>query len=291
MLTPLLLGLGFGGGLWLCLNGMTRPRPPLTDALDSLERRRSDTATKRPAVAVRLAMTLAEAGGLDAGGLACDLRITNRTLHRHALEKAVAAASLLALPVVVAAALIPAGISIPLGFVAGASLVVGAAGFLVPDLTLRSEAARRRREFRHTLAAYLDLVVIIIAGGGGTESALHDAADAGTGWAFTAIRRALASARLSGTTPWDALRDLGGQLGVPELAELAAGVSLAGEHGARVRASLVAKAKSMREEQLTELEAEAHAATERMSVPVVLLLFGFLAFVLYPALQFVLEGL
>lgn len=299
MLTPLLLGLGFGGGLWLCLNGMTRPRPALTDALESLERAGSgtttstttSTTTRRPTTPVRLAMAIAQAGGLDLGVLGRDLRITNRTFHRHALEKAVAAASLFALPVVVAAALIPAGVSIPLGFVAGASLVAAAAGFVVPDLTLRSEAARRRREFRHTLAAYLDLVVIIVAGGGGTESALHDAADAGTGWAFTTIRRALAGARLGGTTPWDALRDLGGELGIPELSELAAGVSLAGEHGARVRASLVAKAKSMREEQLTEIEAEAHAATERMSLPVVLLLFGFLAFILYPALQFVLEGL
>lgn len=291
MLTPLLLGLGFGSGLWLCLTGMTRPRPALTDALESLERPGAGRATQRPAVAVRLAMTVARAGGLDLGALGRDLRITDRTLHRHALEKTMAAASLFALPLVLAAALTPAGISIPLGFVAGSSLVVGAAGFVVPDLTLRSEAARRRREFRHTLAAYLDLVVIIIAGGGGTESALHDAADAGTGWAFTAIRRALAGARLGSTTPWDALRDLGGELGVPELSELAAGVSLAGEHGARVRASLVAKAKSMREEQLTEIEAEAQAATERMSVPVVLLLFGFLAFILYPALQFVLKGL
>lgn len=291
MLIPLLLGVGFGGGLWLCLIGMTRPQPALTDALGSLEQPSSGGTSKRQAAAVRLAITIAEVVGLDLGGLRRDLRVTDRTVERHALEKVVAAASLFALPIIVAAVLTTGGVSVPLGFVVVASLVVGAVGFVVPDLTVRSEAARRRREFRHALAAYLDLVVIVVAGGGGTESALHDAADAGEGWAFTAIRRALAGARLSGTTPWTALRDLGDELAVEELSELAAGVSLAGEHGARVRASLVAKAESMREQQLTEVEAEAQAATERMSVPVVLLLFGFLAFILYPALQFVLEGL
>lgn len=291
MVTPLLLGIGFGGGVWLCLSGMTRPHPALTDALSSLERPSSPAASKRRAAAVRLAMRLAGTVGLDVGVLRRDLNITHRTVERHALEKVTTAASFFALPLVVAAALVAAGVSVPLGIVVGASLVVGAAGFVVPDLTVRSEAARRRREFRHALAAYLDLVVIVVAGGGGTETALHDAADAGAGWAFAAIRRALASARLSGATPWNALRELGEELGVPELSELAAGVSLAGQHGARVRASLVAKAQSMREQQLTEIEAEAQSATERMSVPVVLLLFGFLAFILYPALQFVLEGL
>ncbi len=291
MLIPLLLGIGFGGGLWLCLIGMARPQPALTDALRSLEQPSNGGASKRQVAAVRLATTVAEVVGLDLGVLRRDLRITDRTVDRHALEKIVAAASLFALPIIVTVVLAAAGVSVPLSFAVAASLLAGAAGFVVPDLTVRNEAARRRREFRHTLAAYLDLVVIVVAGGAGTESALHDAADAGEGWAFAAIRRALAGARLSGVTPWNALRDLGGELGVQELSELAAGVSLAGEHGARIRASLVAKAQSMREQQLTEVEAEAQAATERMSVPVVLLLFGFLAFILYPALQFVLEGL
>lgn len=294
MLTALLLGFLFGLGLLSCVRGVITPRPALADALRSLEEapaRPAGRAPRRQAAALRLARAAADATGADSGALRRDLRVTGRSLERHALEKVVAGASFFALPIVVGALLVAGGIGVPWGLVAIGALAGGVGGFLVPDLTIRSEAERRRREFRHALAAYLDLVVIVVAGGGGTESALHDAAEAGSGWAFTEIRRALSAARLAGSTPWAALRDLGDELGVAELAELAAGVSLAGEHGARIRASLTAKARSTREQQLTEAEAEAQAATERMSVPVVLLLFGFLAFILYPALQFVLEGL
>lgn len=290
MLSPLVLGLVFGGGLVLCLLGLLRPQPVLVDALRSLDHAPADQVRRKPAI-TGLVVRMAGAVGVDVGTLERDLRVTARTFEEHALAKALAGGFFFALPVGFGALLTMGGIGVPWGLVVTASLVAGAAGYLVPDLTIRSEAERRRREFRHALAAYLDLVVIVVAGGGGTESALHDAADAGSGWPFSAIRRALGTAQLRGATPWDALRDLGDDLGVTELVELAAGVSLAGEQGARVRASLTAKATSMREQQLTEAEAQAQAATERMSVPVVLLLFGFLAFILYPALQFVLEGL
>ncbi|MCZ7537378.1 MAG: hypothetical protein M5T61_16690 [Acidimicrobiia bacterium] len=69
-----------------------------------------------------------------------------------------------------------------------------------------------------------------------------------------------------------------------ELAELAASVSLAGSHGARIRASLAAKADTLRGHQIAETEAAAEAATERMTVPVAVLLFGFLVFIAYPAI-------
>ena len=81
------------------------------------------------------------------------------------------------------------------------------------------------------------------------------------------------------------------RFGVPELAELAATVALAGTEGAKVRASLSAKAVSLRVHELTEAETSAQAATERMSLPVVLLFAGFLIFVGYPAVEHVLTGL
>lgn len=69
------------------------------------------------------------------------------------------------------------------------------------------------------------------------------------------------------------------------LAELAASVELAGSQGARIRASLAAKADSLRGHQVAETEAAAEAATERMTIPVAVLLFGFLVFIAYPAVQ------
>jgi len=99
------------------------------------------------------------------------------------------------------------------------------------------------------------------------------------------------AARLARDTPWSALERLGDELGVAELGELAASVGLAGAEGAKVRASLGAKASSLRSHQLAEAETTAQAATEKMSLPVVLLFAGFLCFIGYPAVERVLTGL
>jgi tight adherence protein C len=77
---------------------------------------------------------------------------------------------------------------------------------------------------------------------------------------------------------------------VDELSELAASVALAGTEGAKVRASLAAKATSLRTHELAEAETADQAATERMSLPVVLLFAGFLVFLGYPAVEKVLTG-
>ena len=164
-------------------------------------------------------------------------------------------------------------------------------GFVLPDLGIRSDAARRRRDFRHALGSFLDLVVVALAGGGGVETALGDAASIGNSWAFDLMRRALDGARLARETPWSALGRLGTELGIGELSELAASVSLAGTEGAKVRASLAAKAASLRTHELAEAETADQAATERMSLPIVMLFAGFLFFIGFPAVERVLTGL
>ena len=153
----------------------------------------------------------------------------------------------------------------------------------MPDFLLRDEAEKRRRAFRHALSSYLDLVNVLLAGGAGIETALYAAADAGDGWGYQTIRGELRRARLTGQSPWDTFAVLADDLGINELAELAANVSLAGSHGARIRASLAAKADTLRGHQVAETEAAAEAATERMTIPVAVLLFGFLLFIAYPA--------
>src|SRR5205823_2699339 len=108
---------------------------------------------------------------------------------------------------------------------------------------------------------------------------------------FDELRGSLLSARLLGETPWAALARLGHELDVPELGELAASASLAGAEGARVRSSLAAKAKAMRLRGLAEIEAAAQSASERMSLPIVALMLGFIVFVAYPAVDKVITGL
>ena len=190
--------------------------------------------------------------------------------------------------------LAPALLSLPLamvgvGWLPGWVWLAGAAlGAVVPAARVRERAGRRREELRRAVGAVLDLTAIALAGGAGVEQALHGAAQIGGGWAHQRLRTTLATAYTTHTDPWAALGRLGETLGVEVLVELGALLDLAGTEGARVRASLVAKAAALRAHAHSEQEAAAAAATERMSLPVVMLFAAYLVFIGYPALAQVL---
>ena len=297
MITALVLGAGLGVGLWALSVWLVPPRPALGAVLA-----RSTTPPAPPAIlatedtgwAAKLGRPFIvplRALGLPGPRLARDLAVIGRPVATHLAEKATLAIAGLLAPVVLQLLLALGGLSLGIEVPIIAALVLAAAGFLLPDLHAKSEAAKLRTGFRHALSAYLDLVWITLAGGAGVDSALNDSVAIGRGWAFEQIRRALDTARLTRTTPWAMLRQLGEELDVTELAELAASVSLAGTEGAKVRTSLAAKAGALRTHQITDAEGAAQAATERMSLPVMALFLGFLAFIAYPALTQVLNGL
>lgn len=289
--TAAILGAGIGLGAWMMVRAV-RPRiEPLGVALASLDRSATAGSIDRPSNvtlerrAGRAARRLVRALGTDLDHYAVDLQILDRSTSRHALDKLIGTVGGLSAPLLVWGGLGAVGIRLPAFGVLGLSAAAAIGGWILPDLTLREQAERRRKAFRHALSSYLDLVNVIIAGGGGIQTALYTAADAGDGWAFAAIRRALDRARLTQRSPWDTFADLSEDLDVPELAELAAAVALAGSQGARIRSSLAAKADTLRGHQVAETEAAAESATERMTIPVAVLLFGFLVFVAYPAVQ------
>ena len=301
MTVALLAGGVVGAGLFLVLRGLFPPRPSLAEALERLrqvpEPEPLAEAVREGGTAARigwpLGRLLARAGPawLVPAKVRADLAICVRSRERQLAEQVSLAIFGLLLVPAFSAALLLGGISLPLAAPVWLSLCCAVAGFVLPDLGLHAEASRRRRDFRHALSSFLDLVVVALAGGAGVETALHDAAAVGTGWPFAAIGRALESARLSRETPWTALGRLGSELGIAELSELAASVALAGTEGARVRSSLGAKAVSLRAHELSEAEGAEQASTEQMSLPVVLLFAGFLAFIAFPAIEHVLNGL
>lgn len=229
--------------------------------------------------------------GLPTQRLRDDLAVLGKGTDQHLAWKAILAMTGLALPVLVDVLLTAVGLGLSWQVPAVTGLVLAVVGFLLPDLSVRQEAERRRSTFRHALGAYLNLIRVLLAGGAGVDGALTDAVGVGNGWAFQQIRHALVTARITRTTPWSTLGRLGTELGVHQLSELAASVSLAGTEGARVRAGLAAKATALRTRELTDAEGEAQSATERMSLPVVTLFGGFLVFIGYPALAQVLSGL
>jgi Flp pilus assembly protein TadB len=137
----------------------------------------------------------------------------------------------------------------------------------------------------------LDLSVISLAGGAGVEQALRDATGDTGGWAQQALRQAVEAAHLTRRPPWQTLGELGHTTGVGALSELSAALALAGTEGARIKASLAARAAALSSHQLAEAETAAMSATEKMVLPMVGLLGGFLIFIGYPAFAVVLEAL
>jgi Flp pilus assembly protein TadB len=293
MTIAIALGAGIGAGLCMIARGFWPPRLSLAEAL-AAPRRASraavalHTTSGNAGLLARVGRPIARAWPRDAArqltdSVRNDLAVLERSPEQHLAEKlSCALVGLLLIPLVVAL-LGVSGIDLPLFLAPLPSILLAIAGFLVPDLAARSEAAKRRRELRRALSAFIDLTVVSLAGGSGVEGALQSAAEVGDGPAFRSIRHALDGARLAREAPWTALERLGREMGVPELEETAASVGLSGTEGARVRQSLAARAASLRSHRRADAEAEAHVATQRMTVTMVLLLIGFLAFVLFPA--------
>ncbi len=167
-------------------------------------------------------------------------------------------------------------------------VVVGVFGlplfvWLLTISRLREIAIRRQRDMDLSVAVFLDLINVLLAGGAGIETAMLAAAGAGDGWGFEQLKMAMARAQSSRRSYWDSLRETGEAFGIESLEEMASSVQLAGEHGARIRQSLTAKAASLRTRNLARIEHEAEQRTERMGIPVVLLFVGFIILVGYPA--------
>lgn len=291
------LGAGFGGGILLVARGL-RPRPvSLTRQLAALDRPGvSIAAAKHDAgagslsgvqgVLARIGVAAMELLGVAARPkLTEQLRVLNKPLQRHAYEKSLAAAAGAMLPLFTVAAMTVAGVAVSPIVALALALGLGAVGFVYPDLPLGDAVAKRRQAFRHAFSSYLDLVTILIAGGAGIETALDGAAESSDGWAFVEIRRALRRARFTRRSPWEAFDDLGRELGISELNELAASISLAGDHGARIKQSLTAKADALRTAQSAEIERASESQTEKMIVPVVVMILGLVLFIAFGAVS------
>jgi tight adherence protein C len=183
------------------------------------------------------------------------------------------------------------GLDLPFTALLGGLLLCCLGAGCAPLFSLRARAQARRAELRRATGAFLDLVVLGLAGGMGLEGALQAAGEVGKSWGMVRIVQVLNWGRDAGITPWASLGLLGTRYGVSQLEELSAMMALAGTEGAKVRESLAAKAASLRVLEQAEAESAANALTERMFLPGVVLLVGFLVFIGYPAFVRVLVGL
>ena len=297
MFWVLVCGLLVGTGLWLIASHLAPATVPLAAAAVRLQRpgrsRLIMLDDAENSLAGRLGRLLLPRLDPETSALnrvAKDLAVTGRSAEMHLGEKVLwALLGALFVPTFVAF-LSLSGTHLPLIVPTWLSVVAAAGGFFLPDTSVHQLAMARRKEFRQSLSAYIDLVVMLLAANEGVTGALEHAANAGDTWPFLEVRRVLSQARLTAVTPWAALRDLGERYGVDELVELSSSAQLSGTEGASVRQSLVAKAGTLRDRALSSEEAAAEQASTRMVFPLLMLVLSFVLFLGYPALMSVLNS-
>jgi tight adherence protein C len=280
-----------GTGLWLIARALCPSHRPLRVLADELVEPRPARAPK-PANEVRRwwQAIAGRLGGHPSERLAADLAALERTAERHVLDKLGYAAVFFA--VALAPAALAPVLGVQLSFLASAVGVAmfAAAGWLYPDLEVRSRAIAARRAWGQALTVYVDIVGISLAGGAGVEDALTVAARAGTGPQFARLDATLRAAQTRRRKLWHALDELGEQADILPLRELAAAVDLAAESGSRIRETLLAKANAMRVRQLTDAEADAQRASETMGIAPALMAIAAVVLIAYPALARFLSG-
>jgi tight adherence protein C len=288
------LGTGIGLGTAVVLAVLIPARPQLADAIAAPHQELAAPRARPESLIQQIgapARGLLAGLGLPRASVRADLRALDKPADRHLAQQAgLALIGLLAAPVY-ALALAAIGVHAPTLVLVAGTAILAATGYLLPSRMVHSEAARLREQIRYATSALLDLTAVMLAAGSGQEEAFTTAAAAGTGPGHDQLRTALAAARTTRTPVWDEIAALGQRTGVPELTELAATSLLAGTEGAKIRDTLATKAASLRARLLAAAEAKAASATERMGLPTVLLMTGFLLFVCYPALAQVMKSL
>ena len=295
MLTPMIAGSVAGLGLLLLVLAIRPGRPGLAATLQRLDaardvadpgfalRRVEGPETGFSARLGRQLAVVANQRGWKLHSLKQDLAMTGKSLESYLANKVMLAALGVLLLPILSMLLLLVGVTIPVGVPVAGGLLIGALFFLLPDISLRSDAASARKDFRHAVGSFLDLVSMNLSGGRGVPEALMSAAAIGAGPSIERLRDTLAFARLQGLTPWAALGRLGQEVGLEELVDLSSALALVADDGAKVRESLTARAASMRRRELAEGEGEAGERSQTMLVAQLLLCAAFLLFLGYPA--------
>lgn len=285
VLAGMLVAAGVGTFVWW----LSPARIDLADALNRI----SPRPAASPTTTVVAAVDAGERAGLWAvrrlpvGWVrvpSADLAVLRKSVASFYGDK-LAFAALAAAVVPVLSWLISWTVPLPVTIPVAVTLAGVVAGWFVPDLNVRQDAAAARVEFRRALGSYTDLVALERhSGGSGSRQAMELAADVGDSWPFRRIGEELARSRFSGQQPWDALRDLAAQLAVRDLDELADIMRLCGEEGAPVYETLRARSDAGRNALLTDDLGAANEIGERMFIPASVTAVVFLAILLVPAL-------
>lgn len=210
-----------------------------------------------------------------------DLNLLRITPAEHLGKRFLFALYGLLLPQLLQALLALAGTAFPYTVPAVISLALAGLFWFWPGKDVARDAAAARLIVRHAAASYLERVALARIANSGAAQALTQTAEVGDGWIFVRMRRVFHEADLAGVTVWDALKQLGEELDIPELTRPADTLALAGD-GAAVYTTLQAQARQLRIALLSDAKAQANEASAAMILPVTFGVILMLVFVMIP---------
>ncbi|OIJ88161.1 hypothetical protein BIV25_37285 [Streptomyces sp. MUSC 14] len=262
-------------------------KPDLTSALDRLDASKAPTLlpTEAPSRTGSLPERVGNRLPADVGDRIAlpmrDLNLLRISPAEHLGKRVLFALYGLIIPLLLQGMLALGGAPFPYVVPAGLSLGLAALFWLWPGREVAKEAAQTRLVVRHAAASYLERVALARVANSGAAQALTETARVGENFIFERMRQVFHQAELAGVTPWDALRQLGEELDIPELTRPADTLALAGD-GAPVYTTLQAQARQLRIALRTDQKAKANEASTAMILPVTFGVILMITFVMIP---------
>lgn len=295
LITLIILASGalIGAGVWLAVREALPTSPVLADVVANLDPASRHTVTG-PQADTTAHLPLTERVALAAQARSsrlrtltaptADLELLGRTVQHWLGEKLVGATVCFLLIPAVNLILSLIGAPLPTPVVGIGTILLTTGGWILPDINTRTEAAKIREEAAHPISALYDLIVLEARAGSTVLQSLHRVANSADSWLFTTIRDELNRATLAQREAWDAIRDLGDRLHLPDLTDLGDILRLGGREDASIVPALAAKAQSLRDRELNRAQEEANGITQKLAIPTAGLATVVLLVMLYPSL-------
>ncbi len=280
-------GLAVAAGFWLLAGAVRRTPPRLAGAVAG-QRVGVSVAARRqasPEMGQRLdtrGRALGASGAADWSlyrDLGRDLRVVDYGIETVLYHQTLLGITGLAFPLILCLVILPiGGLTVPPLVALLLAVAGGLGGVYLPIQSLRADAEARRREFAAGLSQYLSFVDVMVSGGNSIDGSFEFAAELGQGWMWDELRFAIASASSATLAPYRALQELGHELGVQELTNLARRLEQTQSTGSAIGPALRSLADALNRDQARHVKIADDEVTEKMTFPLMVVLCSLLIF-------------
>ncbi len=208
-----------------------------------------------------------------------DLRVVDYGIENVVYSQILTSVAGFVLPLILFLVILPVGgLTLPPAVALLVGVAGAAGGFYLPLHTLKRDAEVRRREFVAGLVHYVSFVDVMVSGGNSIDGSFEFGAELGEGWVWEELRFAIASASSATMAPYRALYDLGQELGVIELTNLARRLEQTQATGSAIGPALRSLADALARDQARQVKVLDDEVTEKMTFPLMVVLFSLLTF-------------